>query len=268
MNPEVDPRQAFERLFGNGDPTASLEARARRALYKKSVLDFVLDDAHRLERDLGATDRRKLDEYLTAVREIETRIERSEKHPPVIPAGVHEPDLFENYQEQVGLMFDILALAFQTDTTRISTFIVAHDGSNRPYPFIGINEGHHDLSHHRNDEAKKAKLARINHFHTTQFARFLDKLKSIREGDGTLLDNSMIVYAGGLSDGNSHTCENIPLLLAGRGGGLAKTGQHLRVVEKTPVTNLYRSMLDYVGAPTEKIGDSTGELESIFCKPV
>jgi hypothetical protein len=264
--PEVDPRQAFERLFGNGDPTATAEARARRLLYRKSVLDFVLDDAHRLDRGLDASDRRKLDEYLTAVREIELRIENTEKHPAVIPAGVREPEVFETYQEQVGLMFDILALAFQTDTTRISTFIMAHDGSNRPYPFIGINEGHHDLSHHRNEESKKAKLAQINRFHVAQFAKFLDKLKSIREGNGTLLDNSMIVYAGGLSDGNAHSCENIPLLMAGRGGGLARTGQHMRVPDKTPVTNLYRSMLEYVGAPTEKVGDSTGELDSIFAR--
>ena len=264
LNPEVDPRAAFERLFGNGDAAGSREAQAKRALYNKSVLDFVYDDARRLDRSLGATDRRKLDEYLTAVREIEQRVERSEKFPPVIPAGAHEPQMFENYAEQLRLMFDILTLAFQTDTTRISTFIMAHDGSNRPYPFIGIKDGHHDLSHHRNDEAKKAKLAQINRFHTTQLAYFLDRLKSIKEGEGTLLDNCIIQYGSGISDGNQHLHENLPVIVAGGAGGAIKPGRHVRVDDKTPITNLYRSMIACVGAPTEKIGDSTGRLDSIF----
>jgi Protein of unknown function (DUF1552) len=161
-------------------------------------------------------------------------------------------------------MLDVLALAFQTDSTRIATFIVAHDGSNRPYPTIGIRDGHHDLSHHRNDEAKKAKLALINRYHTTQFARFLDKLKSIRESDGTLLDNSTILYGSALSDGNKHVPENLPILVAGRGGGRVQSGQHLRVPDGTPITNLYRAMLETVGAHSEKIGDSTGQLDALF----
>ncbi len=269
MNPEVDPRAAFERLFGNGDAAASLEAAARRALYRKSVLDYILDDAHGLERQLGANDRRKLDEYLTAVREIERRVERAEKFGLAqVPAGTTPPEMFENYEEQVRLMFDILTLAFQTDSTRISTFIVAHDGSNRPYPFIGIREGHHDLSHHRNDEAKKTKLAQINRFHTTQFAYFLDRLKSIREGEGTLLDNCSILYGSAISNGNEHIHENLPILVAGRGGGAVNPGRHVRVDDKTPVTNLYRSMLDTVGVHTEKIGDSTGKLDALFTPAV
>jgi hypothetical protein len=161
-------------------------------------------------------------------------------------------------------MFDILTLAFQTDSTRISTFIVAHDGSNRPYPTIGIRDGHHDLSHHRNDEAKKAKIAQINRFHTTQFAYFLDRLKSIPEGNGSLLDNCTILYGSAISDGNQHLHENLPILVAGRGGGNLSTGRHVRVEDKTPITNLYRSMLDTVGVPTEKIGDSTGKLDVLF----
>jgi hypothetical protein len=162
------------------------------------------------------------------------------------------------------LMYDVLALAFQTDSTRIGTFVISHDGSNRPYPQIGISEGHHDLSHHRNDEVKKHKLAQINRYHVTQFARFLDKLKSIPEGDGTLLDNCMIQYGSGLSNGNAHSVLNLPILLAGGGGGAVNSGQHIQVDNKTPMTNLYRSMLDTIGVHTEKIGDSSGKLDRIF----
>jgi hypothetical protein len=265
MNPEVDPRAAFERLFGNGDAAATLEAAARRKLYRKSVLDYILDDAHRLERGLGATDKQKLDEYLSAVRDLERRIERAEQFGAAKPPqGVSAPEMFASYEQQISLMFDVMALAFQTDSTRIATFIVAHDGSNRPYPTIGIRDGHHDLSHHRNDEAKKAKLALINRYHTTQFARFLDKLKSIREGDGTLLDHSTILYGSALSDGNRHFPEDLPILVAGHGGGRVAAGQHVRVDDRTPMTNLYRSMLDTVDVRTEKVGDSTGKLAALF----
>lgn len=265
INPEVDPRAAFERLFGNGDPVATLEATARRKLYRRSVLDFVLDDARSLDRKLGAADRRKLDEYLTAVRDIERRIEQAEKFGVAkVPPGVEAPEMFENYEQQLRLMYDVMTLAFQTDSTRVSTFIAAHDGSNRPYPFIGIRDGHHDLSHHRNDEAKKTKLAQINRFHTTQFSYFLDRLKSIREGEGTLLDNCSILYGSAISDGQNHIHENLPILLAGRGGGKINTGRHLRVDDKTPLTNLYRSMLDTVGVRTERVGDSTGKLDALF----
>jgi hypothetical protein len=265
MNPEVDPRAAFERLFGNGDAAASLESAVRRKLYRRSVLDYVLDDARTLSRQLGEHDRRKLDEYLTAVREIERRIERAEKFgTPQPPPGVVAPEMFENFDEHVKLMYDILALAFQTDSTRVATFVVAHDGSNRPYPWIGIRDGHHDLSHHRNDEAKKAQIAKINRFHAGQFSYFLDKLKSIREGDGTLLDHCAILYGSAISDGNQHLHENLPILVAGRAGGALRTGQHVRVDDKTPLTNLYRSMLETAGVPTEKIGDSTGKLDAVF----
>ena len=264
LNPEVDPRAAFERLFGDGAAGVSAEARAKRVLYNRSVLDFVLDAARRLSSRLGTVDRRKLDEYLTAVREIEVRIARSERNPAQVPAGAGEPPMFENYVQQLRLMYDIIVLAFQTDSTRISTFIAAHEGSNRPYPFIGIRDGHHDLSHHRNDEDKKAKLAQINRFHTTQFAYFLSRLKSVREGEGTLLDHCMLLYGSGLSDANLHLNENLPMMVAGGGGGRLRTGQHLRVDDLTPVTNLYRSMLDCVGVPTEKIGDSNGTLDGLF----
>jgi Protein of unknown function (DUF1552) len=265
MVPEVNPRAAFERLFGNGDPAATLEASARRSLYRKSLLDYVLDDASRLEKRLDSTDRRKLDEYLTAVRDLERRIARAAEFPvPKAPGDAQAPEMFETYEQHMQLMYEVMALAFQTDSTRIATFIVAHDGSNRPYPTIGIRDGHHDLSHHRDDQEKKKKLAQINRYHVTQFSRFLDRLKSIKEGEGTLLDNCVIQYGSALSNGNAHNPENLPILLAGGGGGNLVTGRHVRVEDKTPMTNLYRSVLGNIGVRTEKIGDSTGSLDAVF----
>ncbi|MCF3651634.1 DUF1552 domain-containing protein [Synoicihabitans lomoniglobus] len=265
MAPEVNPRAAFERLFGNGDAAASVESAARRSLYRRSILDYVLDDAQRLEARLGVDDRRKLDEYLTSVRELEVRIARADQFPmPDVPTGVDAPGMFETYEEHMELMYEVMALAFQTDSTRIATFIVAHDGSNRPYPNIGIRDGHHDLSHHRSDEEKKKKLAQINRYHVSRFSRFLDRLKSIPEGEGNLLNHSTILYGSALSDGNEHSPVNLPILLAGQGGGRLNAGRHVRVEEGAPMTNLYRSMLDTVGVSTETIGDSTGKLDAVF----
>ena len=263
MPPEVDPRIVFERLFCNEIPGESNAARASRLLYHKSILDFVSDDARRLKKNLGYTDRRKLDEYLTAVREVETRIEHAEIFPALTP-DYPKPDGIPKEREQhMQLMLDLLALAFQTDTTRIATYIIAHDGDNRPYPDIGVSEGHHDLSHHGNDEKKKEKIAKINRFHATQFAYFLGKLKAIKEGDGTLLDNCMLVYGGAISDGNAHNHDNLPILLAGGGAGTLRTGRHARLGKEVPMTNLYLAMLERMGVPAERIGDSTGKLEDI-----
>lgn len=268
MNPEVDPRLAFDRLFGSDDSAATKEALAKRQLYKKSLLDFVLDDAKSFSSGLGDSDRRKLDEYFSAVRDLERRIEASEKFTIELTPEQRQfsvPSDY-NFETHAKLMFDIMTLAFQTDATRVATFILGHDGSNRPYPQIGIAEGHHDLSHHRNDPGKKAKLAVINQYHVSLFAYFLENLKNAKEGNGSVLDNSLIVYGGGLSDGNKHAPENLPLLVAGSGGGAFTTGQHLHLGELTPVTNLYRSMLDTMGVPTEKIGDSTGKLDAAFTR--
>jgi hypothetical protein len=265
MMPEVDPKQVFERLFGDTSRGVDAQrARSRRALFQKSILDFVSDDASRLRARLGKNDGRKLDEYMTAVRDIEKRVERAEKLAPKLPAGVHAPEEYDGFEEQVRLMFDMLALAFQTDSTRLSTFIVSHEGSNRPYPFIGVNEGHHDLSHHQNNPDMIEKITRINTFHARQFAYFLDKLKSIKEGEGTLLDNCMIVYGSGIGDGNRHNHDDLPVLLAGRGGGTIKSGRHIKVPPRTPLNNLYLSMLDRIGASgVERFGDSTGRFDGI-----
>jgi len=264
MPPEVDPRLVFDRLFGNGQSGEMAEARIKRDRYKKSILDFALEDARALKSDLGYTDRRKLDEYLTAVRELEQRIERANSFAATLPDYNRPTGVPKAYEDHLKLMFDLLVLAFQTDTTRISTFIMAHDGSNRQYPFIGVRDGHHDLSHHQNDEEKLTKIAKINRFHTTQFAYFLEKLKSVREGDGTLLDNCMIVYGSGLGDGNRHNHDNLPVLVAGKGGGTIQTGRHVRLAKETPMTNLFMSMLDRVGAPVDRIGDSTGLLPQLI----
>ncbi len=262
MTPEVDPKAVFERLFG-GDPNSA--ARVKRDRYNKSVLDAVLDDANALQSSLGSTDCRKMDEYLSAVRDVEKQIQRDRSFDIVIPSAEEAPIIPEdyNYQQHVRLHMQLMALAFETDTTRVSTFILAHDGSNRPYPQAGVSDGHHDLSHHRGDEAKKKLLAKINTFHTTQLAWFLELLKSKKEGEGNLLDNCMIVYGSGLSEGNDHLYTNLPVVLAGGGGGTLKQGTHLRVAEQTPMTNLYVSLLNRMGVSDEKFGDSTGPLKEL-----
>ena len=260
---EINPRLVFDRLFTAGDKADRDENSARRQRYHKSILDFALDDANRLKTSLGATDRRKLDEYLTAVREIEQRIEMAEKYAAAMPDFQKPKGVPKDYEQHIRLMYDLLALSFQTDTTRVSTFIMAHDGSNRSYKFIDVPEGHHDLSHHGGNEEKKQKIAKINRFHMTQFAYFLGKLKTIQEGEGTLLDNCMIVYGSGIGDGNRHNHDDLPVLLAGKGGGSLTPGRHVVHPRNTPMANLYLSMLERVGAPVERLGDSTGLLKDI-----
>jgi len=260
LPPEVDPRLAFERLFTNGDPSETAETRARRERYQKSVLDFVQEDAKQLHRKLGRTDQRKLDEYLTAVRDLERRIETAHHSniqlaPSDKPTGI--PATFEAHAR---LMFDIMVLAFQTDVTRVTTFVVRHDGSNEPYPEVGVKSGHHDLSHHGNDEAKRKKLADINRFHAGLFAYFLKRMKETKEGEGSLLDNSMIVYGSGLADPDHHSHDNLPVVLAGRGGGSITGGRHIRFEKETPMANLFLSMMDRMGVQAPRFGDSTGKL--------
>jgi hypothetical protein len=265
MTAETDPRLVFERLFGNQLPKEMTESQARRQRYRKSILDFVLEDANRLNAKVGGDDKQKLDEYLTAVRDIEQRIERAENgvdskkiSPRLRPAGIPK-----GYDEHIRLLGDMMALAFQTDATRVASFMFARAGSNRTYRPIGVSEGHHSLSHHQNDAGKLAKISAINRFHTQQLAYILQKLKSIREGDGTLLDNCMIVYGSGISDGNKHNNENLPVLVAGKGGGSILTGRHMRCPSETPMANLFLSMLDRMGAQVDRFGDSAGRLRGL-----
>jgi hypothetical protein len=169
----------------------------------------------------------------------------------------------ESYQEHIRLMFDLQVLAFQTDTTRISTFLLAHDGSNRSFPEIGVPDAHHGISHHQRDAIKLEKIAKIDTYYSEQFAYFLQKLKGIKEGNGTLLDNCMIVFGGGISDPDRHNHDDLPVILAGGGGGTLKTGRHLRLRDETPMCNLYLSMMDRMGVKTANFGDSTGKLDAI-----
>jgi hypothetical protein len=268
---EVDPRLVFERFFSNGDPYETTESRVRREQYRKSILDFVLDDAKSLKSKLGMRDQRKLDEYFAGVREIEQRLERAQQVSLDPPRPVSRDQMsapanaaLDNYKDHVRLMADMMVLAFQADLTRICTFMFANEGSNRPYNLIGIPEGHHDLSHHERKKEKQDKIRQINRFHVEQLAYVLEKMQSIKEGDGTLLDNSMVVYGGGISDGNRHNHNDLPIVVAGKGGGTIRTGRHVRFADNTPLNNLYLSLLDRIGVPAETLGDSTGRLQQLF----
>lgn len=265
MAPESNPRLAFDRLFGSGDESTDPKIRARERTYQSSILDFVLEDAKRLQKKLGATDQRKLDEYLTAVRDVEKRIENSRKFDASLSVGERRQAIREGegFQQQIRMMFDLMTLAFQTDTTRICTFLLAHDGSDRSYPFIGVRDAHHRISHHGRDAGKLSRIARIDRFHVEQFAYFLDKLKAEREGDRRLLDNCMIMYGSGLADGDRHEHHNLPTILAGSGGGTIRTGRRLVVPRHTPMTNLFLSLTDRMGLKETRFGDSTGRLEAI-----
>jgi hypothetical protein len=255
----IDPASAFERLFGDATEAAAARERLSR---RQSILDFVMEDSRALAGRLGSADRRKLEQFQTAVREIELRIERARtetvprKIPDVpVPAGI--PD---KVSEHMDLMYDMLLLAFQTDTTRVSTLMLAVDGSTRSFPEIGIKEGHHQLSHHQNDGEMIEKIRRIDRFHVERFGRFIGRLAETPEGGGTLLDNSLILLGGGISDGNTHNHENLPILLAGRAGKTVESGRVVRTPKETPLCNLYLSMLERAGCPQESFADSTGML--------
>jgi hypothetical protein len=262
---EVNPRSAFERMFATPESGEARRGREQRVAMRKSILDYVADDAKKLQDSLGRSDKRKLDEYLNGVRQVERQIEHSERETTGdvaaemrIPEGVPQ-----EYADHIRLMLDLMVIAFQTDSTRIATMMFANAGSNRNYREIGIPDGHHDLSHHAGDPVKHAKIRDINRFHVSQLAYFLQKLKSIPEGNGTLLDNCMVLYGSGLSDGNRHNNENLPVLLAGRGGGTIHPGRHVAYSTETPLCNLFLSMLDRMGAPAPYIGDSTGKLSGL-----
>ena len=265
---EVNPQAVFDRLFGGNDPTELASARAKRELYNKSVLDFVAEDAKGLNKTLGTGDQRKLDEYLTAVREIEQRIEKmrqAQTAKPVAKPNVSIPafSMKDEPKTHIQLMLDLMVLALQTDLTRVVTLPLANDGSNRPYKFIEISEGHHELSHHGNDAKKLEKIQKINTFHVEQVAYLLGKMKGVKEAGGTtLLDNVMMVYGSGIGDGNRHNHDDLPILLLGKGGGTIEGGRHLVFPKRSdmPLMNLYLSLFDRMGAPAERFGDSTGKL--------
>lgn len=265
MTPEANPRLAFERLFGEGPPgerQANAELRRQR---QRSVLDFVREDARDMRRRLNARDNQKLDQYLTGVRELEARITKAESFAAPPDPGIDAPaGVPKDYAEYVQLMYDMLLLAFQSDSTRVGTLLLAHDGSNRSFEDIGILEGHHELTHHQNRPDWIQKVTEIDLWYARQFARFLSRLRETIDVDGnSLLHNSMIVYGGGNADANRHTHRNLPILLAGAGGGSLQGG---RLVQhgSQPVSNLFLSLADRCGLKNlDQFGDSTGRLEDI-----
>ncbi len=264
--PEPSPRLVFERLFGSGSKEERAKSFLARQQKQKSILDFVAEDAKSLTKQLGRNDQNKLDEYLTGVREIEQRIASMEKFGPPPDPGIDAPDegIPGAYEAHIRLMMDMQILAFQTDSTRISTLLLAHDGSNRSFKEVGVPEGHHSLSHHQGDQAKIDKIAKIDLFYARQFAYYLDRMSSLQDAQGgSLLDNSMIVYCSGLSDGNRHRHDDLPVIVAGKAGGRFQPGRHNDLGGNTPMSNLHLRLLHEMGSPTDRFGDATEMLKQI-----
>ncbi|MEO8130773.1 MAG: DUF1552 domain-containing protein, partial [Bryobacteraceae bacterium] len=264
LPPVLDPRALFERLFGNG-VALSPEARALQSKYRRSILDFVTGDTKKLETNLGPTDKRKLEEYLSSVREIERQLEKAEKDNAQIDPKMPKPyGVPADFAEHFKLMTDMLTIALQADLTRVFTFLVTREGTSRAYRELGIPDGHHPLTHHQNKPELMEKVSQINTYHVKQFAGWIEKLKSIQEGDGSLFDNSMIVYGAGLTDGNKHNHEDLPTVLVGHGGNnFIKTGRRIVYRKETPMSNLFLSMMDRMDVHSENFGDSTGRLDGL-----
>jgi hypothetical protein len=261
--PEINPREVFERLFGRADRSGDRQERERRQAYRKSILDFVAEDSKALAKTLGPSDKRKVDEYLTAVRDIERRIESAEGSDELVPTIDRPAGIPTEFAEHARLMCDLMAVAFQADATRVATFMLGREGSNRTYREIDVPGAHHRMTHHRGDKEKIEDITKINVHHVEQLAYFLGRLAEIEEGDSNLLKQSIVVYGSGISDGNRHAHHDLPVLVAGHGGGTLKTGRHERYPDETPMNNLYLSLLGRAGVPTETLGDGTGELPGL-----
>jgi len=258
---ENNPRKVFERLFGESDSTDPAE-RLRRIREDRSILDVVTEQVARLSQGLGASDRTKLNEYLAAIRDVERRISLAEESKTQdLPEMARPAGMPADYEEHAKLMFDLLVLAYQSDMTRVATFAMAREKSERAYREIGLDEGHHALTHHGGHPGMIAKCAQLEAYHSKQFAYFLEKMRSTPDGDGSLLDHSIILYGSSLSDGNAHSRRNLPVVLAGGGGGRIKGGRHIRYTKDTPLTNLFMSIMEMTGVRVENFGDSTGKLE-------
>jgi len=262
--PEIRPRAVFERLFGSADLDPDPVHRARTERYNRSILDSVMDDTHRLEGSLGPSDRHKVDEYLYAIREIEARIQKAEQSntPHLKPTmELPTPGVPEHYTEHSRLMFDLMTAAFQTDSTRVITFQMAIEQSNRAYREIDISDSHHGLTHHGGDKEKIEKCIRINRYEVEQFAYFIGKLKATQDGDGSLFDHVMVTYGSGL--GHDHDHDNLPTILTGRGNGLFRLGRHIKYPDETPLANLHLTMAQRMGVSAESFADSTGKLREL-----
>ena len=262
---ELNPRTVFERLFGDGESTDPA-ARKARLEEQKSVLDYVTGNLSRLRGNVGTADKRKLDEYLEAVRDIERRIQRAEEQNITmkLPHMERPSAVPDHYEEYSKLMIDLQVIAWQTDMTRVTSFMMGRDGSNRPYREIGISDGHHSISHHQSDPERVEKLIKIDELHTAMFAYLLKRLKETPDGDGTLLDHSLVVFGSSLSESNIHTHDDLPIVLAGNAGGQLKGNRHLVYPKETPLNNLFLNMFDLAGLPhVSGFGDSTGRLSDV-----
>ena len=260
MPVETDPRNVFERMFGDGD-SAGGEARLQRLAQDRSILDSVHRDAAGLEKTLGPADRAKLDQYFDAIRDIERRIARAEEQNAVVPDMARPIGVPDNYDEYARVMFDLQVLACQSDLTRVTTYMLGKEISQRTYPQIGVPDPHHSISHHKDEADKLEKLSKINVLHMQLFSHYLDKLRSTPDGDGTLLDHTLILYGGGMSNSNVHAHDNLPTLVVGGGAGPVKGGSHRTYPKETPITNLLLRLLEKVDVPMEKFSDSTGKLD-------
>jgi hypothetical protein len=258
----INPREVFERIFGDGD---SLDAKSRlvRLRRQASILDSVAEDARHLSGSMGADDKKKIEEYMQSIRDIERRIQKMEEGGPAsvaLPAYARPSGIPDSFEEYARMMIDLQVLAYQADMTRVGTFMVGREVSGRSYPEIGVADAHHPLSHHGNDPEKIAKLTKINVLHMEQVAYYMKRMSETRDGEGTLLDHTMLLAGASLADSNSHQHTNLPVIVA---GGLIKGNQHMVVADDTPMTNLMLSMMDRLGVQQDRLGDSTGRLAGL-----
>jgi hypothetical protein len=263
---EMNPKVVFDRLFTQGSKRLSQATVAERDYYRKSMIDFVLEDANRLRGRVAKTDQRKLDQYLTGVREVERRIQNVTASVALPdPSFARPPGIPDDFDEHLRLMCDLMVLAFQTDSTRASTFMVTKEATDRNYPWLGFTDGHHELSHHGGREDKNRKIREIDRYHIAILAYMVEKMLSVEEADGsTLLDNAMLLYGSGISDGDRHDHVNLPVIVVGKGGGSLRSGQHLKCRPETPMSNLLLAMLRQAGVPADRFGDSTEPLPGLL----
>ncbi len=261
---EISPRAIFERLFGDGE-TTDPTARLKRMKQDTSILDYVRGDVARLQPGLGSRDKGKLDEYLEAIRDIERRIQKAEEQSATVKIPVMERPVGipETFEEHAKIMSDLMVIAWQTDMTRVITFMMAREGSNRSYREIGVPDGHHSVTHHQNDPEKIAKTQKIDEHHVKAFSYLVKRLNETPDGDGTLLDHTLLVYGSSIRDGNVHDHHDLPLVLVGGKSADVKGGRHIRYKPETPMTNLLLTMLDKSGVPMDSLGDSTGKLDQL-----
>ncbi|MEZ6062724.1 MAG: DUF1552 domain-containing protein [Planctomycetaceae bacterium] len=263
---EMNPKLVFDRLFTEGSSKLTQSTVAERDFYRKSILDYVIDDANRVRTQVSRPDQRKLDQYLTGVREVERRIQNSAVSADISGTDFARPaGIPEDFDEHLRLMCDLMVLAFETDSTRASTFMVTKEATDRNYPWLGFTDGHHELSHHGNEDDKNAKLREIDRYHISILAYMIEKMMTVEEANGTtLLDNSMVLYGSGISDGDRHDHINLPVITLGRGGGTFRTGQHLQCRAETPMSNLLLAMLQQAGVAVDRFGDSTETLPGLL----